>query len=217
MLFQNIILKELNYNFNKYDVIKILSEIGNVFTKYDVNKNFGLILLHKHFKQSDNEYLVEIISNDKTVTSIWKNNKPKNKDVLKKYNIEYVLEDNNYIQPHSWLLKKIINYYHMNFMLKVKKSKTPVNIPKKEFVFELYNTLKKYNLNDILGLHFLHRPFKNLVEDTDEEYHANVLIIEPEEYDKSKYIEVIWTFGNDGKNRCHCRCYGDDPHNHGCS
>ncbi|PIA12577.1 hypothetical protein COEREDRAFT_36450, partial [Coemansia reversa NRRL 1564] len=128
------------------DYLLHLKNIGQIFIKHDVQDNFGVILLHKHFEIDKDQNMVELVSNDKTNTS------------------PIYVKIDNAISPHSWIIKngKVIPYEYYVGVDRIN--------PNQNFINEYNSYLKNNNLDTLFGLHLVHRkpqPDKTWIEHTE--------------------------------------------------
>lgn len=203
-------LVEAKTALDKNDGISSIRALGSIFRKYNLQHKFGLILLHRHFDQENNELTVEVVSDTKTISMPWTfTDENSDCDVVLKpcpsesacLAEEGMNEDGRVVRPHSWKILEgnILSPYE--FFVTNQHEDEDVQ-PEEAFVSELYGALKSFHLHEILGLHFLHRgeiAFKMAVETTHPNYkRVNLMNLKKEnEPVDDDHINVIWGFWED--------------------
>jgi len=64
-------LHEAKATFDKKSGIRSLAGLGKIIRSFNQQRKFGLILLHKHFEMSGDEFTVESLSETKTISMPW--------------------------------------------------------------------------------------------------------------------------------------------------
>jgi len=64
-------LDEARKAFSKFGGLQTLQILGKVFCTFNIQKKFGLILLHRHFEMTPMEFTFEVLSETKTISMPW--------------------------------------------------------------------------------------------------------------------------------------------------
>lgn len=195
-------------NANGHDAVE---ELGNIFRKYNQEFNFSLILLHRHFHQLPSELTVEVLSESKSISMPWKllmNPIPDtvSQEYLKTTGVDLTKSIGEFVRPHSW---KFLSDGTLSPYEFVSTNHHQVTIPK-DFAAEIYEKLKFFNLDTVLGLHWNHRGIENLcLENSHDSLRANILELKQNftEEETLGTMNVIWGFWDkSGKVVLACRC-----------
>jgi len=186
-------------------------EIANIFLRHNVQEYLGLTLLHRHFKMSDDERLVEnfvergppeLYSFCTTCTG---------HDVISK-SIPLKSADIDCASPHSWALSASGEILAYEFQV----GDHPLQIPT-AFVEQLATYLKEKRLLGLFGIHAMHRPGSEidgvLIEINDPDGRTNIITNVPvKDAENEPVTHVLWAFQPPEKEggppivtlACHC-------------
>jgi len=186
---------------NSIDGESLIRKLGEIFVRHKTFNDFGLVLLHNHFEMAENEILVETFNKSKSLSvafpwnikGTWDHNYFHTHlftietidSILKSFpgtsafpnddNLisSYALKAQKFVVPQTWVYSKdsppaLIAYEFLSC-----KSELPA--PSEQFAIELYEELKEYGLESVLGVRrLLHMRNRNSWETTPDEIKANI-------------------------------------------
>jgi len=206
--------------------IKAIEEkIGSIFVKHEMNKKFGVIMIHRHFEMGDNEILVESVSGDESysLATPWT---VKNGSVYiftykvkLCFNLIYfssltgdeatagtlewnsvVFKDEKYVIPQTWSISPDGTLKAYEYL----SSPEVLPNPPQEFVNELHLALREMQLESFLGIRRLGQLGKKFgSEISPGDMKGNVTKytdLNLTDYQRSgkHFFPVMWAFNEDG-------------------
>jgi len=176
----------------------LMDQLGQIFHKHGVNRNYGLILCHQHFDIKHGEILVEVLRKDHrvSVTSPWTIDGDKViPSEVNTLDVNGVREDANvpFVVPQTWGFDDNGKLNSYEFLASRKES--IAQYPPPEFITELYEKLKQIGCEKILGLRFIGNMIGyNSYERTPNGGRANILSFDDKDIDKTKTFQVVFMF-----------------------
>lgn len=99
------------------DLPGVLRKIGQVFIKYEAQKEFGLSIIHRHFHLNSNEILVDVGKADGTVSiaAPWHFTRDGKKLNCGFYaNVEYVCQHEHFGYYPNFIIRTCFNHFKFN-------------------------------------------------------------------------------------------------------
>ncbi|XP_037043964.1 uncharacterized protein LOC119079957 [Bradysia coprophila] len=202
-------------NFVERKIYLLIDQLGPIFHKHGVNRDYGLILCHRHFDIEHNEILVEVLKKDHrvSVATPWKLNGgkviPSEDETL-----DVVREDADvpYVIPQTWGFDDNAELKAYEFL--ASRMELGTQKPPPEFVAELYEKLKQLGCEKIFGLRFIGNMIGRVsCEITPKGKRASILSFDGKDMDKTKMFQVVFMFcKEDGMGLCEdcsSSCTGD--------
>ncbi|KAG4073784.1 hypothetical protein HA402_001008 [Bradysia odoriphaga] len=194
--------------FNEKKVIDIVEKFGNLFVKHNMFSDFALCLVHKHFPLSEHEILVDVESEDSSVTVAvpWnlaedgKSATPSSSenDLWE----EYKLSTNTFIVPRTWAMTGKGELYPFEYGMS-KQNRT--REPETAFCMEFFELLKQFGLERIIGIRSIDPESDNIssYETTPLGKRGNVTVhgTAPDESFLNSMVQVSWKFNSKGELR----------------
>jgi hypothetical protein len=194
--------------FNEKKVIDIVEQFGNLFVKYNMFSDFALCLVHKHFAMSEHEILVDVGSEDSSITVAvpWvlaedgKSATPCSieKDLWEKYK----LLQSTFIVPRTWAMSAKGELYPFEYGM---SQQNGTREPAPAFCIEFFGLLKQFGLERIVGVRSIDPDSDNIssYETTPVGKRGNVTVhgTAPDERFLKDMVQVSWKFNSEGKLR----------------
>ncbi|KAF2261487.1 hypothetical protein CC78DRAFT_607690 [Lojkania enalia] len=180
-------LRQASEEFKKLDAIKsVVGPIRDLFLKHKVNKQFGIVLLHKHFPIQPTKRLVDY----RNISSPWDVSHD-TQAVTTKYN--------GFIVPRSF---RFLEEKLVPFEFEFSDLNSPSEIDG-AFSAKLSSLLNQLGLDHVLGLRTLDTHDSELTVEVTEG-NANIMIKRGIVSD-DELIQAVWIFGKDEDDACHCK------------
>ncbi|KAK4499425.1 hypothetical protein PRZ48_009939 [Zasmidium cellare] len=162
--------------------------IRDVFLKHNMEDRYGISLLHRHFSMGPNERLVEYGA----VSTPW------TLDETDDHEIEAM---GGYVVPQNYRLDSDDDLLPFEYEMQYERPSGGNGIPP-EFLYDLKQTLKKYNLSNVFGLRKRGPPTDLTLEVTNGR--ANIMIKPMELAGGLQTVEAFWTFGSGEPKKLQC-------------
>ncbi|XP_037040534.1 uncharacterized protein LOC119077425 [Bradysia coprophila] len=194
--------------FDEKKVIDVLGKFGNVFVKYNMFSDFALCLVHKHFSMSKHEILVDVESEDSSITVAvpWnlaedgKSATPSSseKDLWE----EYKLSTSTFIVPRTWAMTAEGELCPFEYGM---SQQNRTRAPESAFCIEFIELLKQLGLERIIGIRSID-PYSDHIssyETTPLGKRGNVTVhgTTPDESFLNTLVRVSWKFNSKGELR----------------
>ncbi|KAK5637374.1 hypothetical protein RRF57_013086 [Xylaria bambusicola] len=187
-------------------MVKVAGRIRDLFLRYRVYTELGLVLLHKHFPIAPTQRLVDC----RNIAAVW--------DVGDDLSA-VAYKSGNSIVPRSFrLLRGKFVPYEFDFTKPSKQPQFSAQVSQK-FLSELSTLLRDLGMDQIVGFRALDKHDSNLTVEVTEGK-MNIMVARGDVSDDG-LIEALWIFGVDEDDKCHCDGYCQpysDGHveNHSC-
>jgi len=185
----------------------LFDQLGPIFHKHGAQRNYGLILCHRHFDMKHGEILVEVLRKDHrvSVTTPWAINGDKVIPIeVETLDVNDVRKDADvpYVIPQTWGFDdngKLNAYEFLAFRME-----STVQNPPSEFVAELYEKMKEIQCEKILGLRYIGNLIGHVsCEVTPDGGRVSILSFDEQDMNKATMVQVVFMFCKDsGKMLC---------------
>jgi len=186
----------------------LIDQLGPIFHRHGVHREYGLIICHQHFDMKHGEILVEVLRKDHrvSVTTPWTIDGDKViPSEVNTLDANGVREDADvpYVVPQTWGFDDNGKLKAYEFLASKKESLA--QNPPPEFVTELYEKLKQIECEKILGLRFIGNMIGHVsCEVTPNGGRANILSFDDKDMDQTRMFQVVFMFCED-KGKGYCR------------
>lgn len=171
----------------------VLPELKALLVEYQVEAQFGIVFIHRHFElKGDEEQVVDLTGHETVVSSVFQNGRPDIR-VVEEYGLD--VPDSYSIVPARYLVREELIPYEYKCISKedeVQFKEHTTNLPI-QFIEQWRVILEENEARDTMGLVDLSTESAiDGFEISDSERRVNVITATPEVLEAMEYVPSVW-------------------------